>query len=217
MSQSLAPIAPVGVYLITPDTSDTPYLLKTTHAALSVGVKWLQYRNKSASVELRLEQARALRALTHQHGARLIVNDEVALAAQVRADGVHLGRDDGAVEAARADLGAEAVIGVSAYDDSARAQAAWLDGASYVAFGAVFESKVKPQAVRAPLTRLSQARRNGMHVVAIGGIRLENIALVGAAGAHAAALICAVYDAPDPGAAAQQLLAEFIRGAKDFS
>ncbi len=217
MPQSVVHVAPVGVYLLTPDTSDTPRLLEATHAALMAGVRWLQYRNKSACAELKLEQAQALRALTRQHAARLIINDDAELAVRVQADGVHLGRDDGGVQAARERLGADAVVGVSAYDDAARAQAAWQAGATYVAFGAVFESTVKPQAPRAPLTLLSQARRAGLHVVAIGGIDVSNVSRVAAAGAHAAALISALYDAPDPAAAAQQLIAAFVSGAKEFS
>lgn len=216
MSQSVVQVAPEGVYLLTPDTSDTQHLLEATRAALSVGVRWLQYRNKRACAELKLEQAQALRALTRQHAARLIINDDAELAARVQADGVHLGRDDSGVDAARVRLGADAVIGVSAYDDLARAQRAWCCGADYVAFGSMYASVTKPHAVRAPLGLLGQARRSGMRVVAIGGINASNMAAVAAAGAQAAALITDVYDAPDPGAAAQRLIAAFIYGSKEF-
>ena len=226
---SLIPIAaPTGIYLITPDTLDTTALLKATQAALEGGVRWLQYRNKCANAALRLEQAQALRALTRSAGAltrsagvvtrraapHLIINDDPALAVAVQADGVHLGRDDASVAQARALLGAQAVIGVSAYDDAARAQHAAQAGANYVAFGAVFASTVKPQAVHAPLALLTQARQAGLHVVAIGGIQESNLAQVVAAGAHAAALITAVYDAPDPRAAAKHLVQQFEQAQK---
>ena len=219
---SLIPIAaPTGIYLITPDTLDTTALLKATQAALEGGVRWLQYRNKCANAALRLEQAQALRALTrsagalmHPAAAHLIINDDPALAVAVQADGVHLGRDDASVAQARALLGAQAVIGVSAYDDAARAQHAAQAGANYVAFGAVFASTVKPQAVHAPLALLTQARQAGLHVVAIGGIQESNLAQVVAAGAHAAALITAVYDAPDPRAAAKHLVQQFEQAQK---
>ena len=123
---------------LTPDTLDTTALLAATQAALAAGIRWLQYRNKLAPAALRRAQASALRELTRMHGARLIVNDDPQLAAEVQADGVHLGRDDGSVAEARAHVGATAVVGVSAYDDFDRAQAAWRAGAVYVAFGSVF-------------------------------------------------------------------------------
>lgn len=204
--------APRGVYLLTPDWSDTRRLLAATAAALAAGVRWLQYRNKRADAATRRMQARALRALTRAHGAKLVVNDDADLALEVHADGVHVGRDDPDPLPRLARAGAAMVVGVSCYDDLARAQAALAAGADYVAFGSVFASPTKPGAVRAPLALLTQARAAGMHVVAIGGIGAENVAQVAAAGAHAAALITAVYDAADPAAAARELIAGFRRG-----
>ncbi|MFZ5538185.1 MAG: thiamine phosphate synthase [Pseudomonadota bacterium] len=204
--------APRGVYLLTPDCSDTRRLLAATAAALAAGVRWLQYRNKRADVATRVAQARALRELTRAHGAKLVVNDDVNLALDVHADGVHVGRDDPDPHARLARAGAALVVGVSCYDDLARAQAALSAGADYVAFGSVFASPTKPGAVRAPLALLTKARAAGMHVVAIGGIGAENIAQVAAAGAHAAALITAVYDAADPAAAARELISRFRTG-----
>lgn len=201
-----------GVYLLSPDWDDDARLLAATAAALAAGVPVLQYRHKTASTAVRQRQAAALRALTRGHGALLIVNDDARLAAAVGADGVHLGRDDGAVAAARALLPAGSLIGVSCYDDWARAERAAAEGADYVAFGSVFASRVKPAAVRAPLALFGRARAAGLHAVAIGGIDAGNIAQVAAAGAQAAALISAVYDAPDPGAAARRLSDEFQQG-----
>ncbi|GMV59400.1 MAG: thiamine-phosphate synthase [Betaproteobacteria bacterium] len=204
--------APRGVYLLTPDWTDTPRLLATTAAALAAGVRWLQYRNKSADAATRRAQALALRELTLAHGAKLVVNDDIGLAIEAHADGVHVGRDDPDPRPRLAREGVAMVVGVSCYDDFARAQAAVAAGADYVAFGAVFASPTKPAAVRAPLALLSKARAAGMHAVAIGGIGADNIAQVAAAGAHAAALITAVYDAADPGAAARELISKFKAG-----
>lgn len=202
-----------GVYLLTPDLEDIDTLLSATDAALAAGVRWVQYRHKRAAPGTRLAQARALRRLTRQHDARLIINDNVGLAQAVAADGVHLGRDDASVAEARQALGPAAVIGASAYNDSARAQALDAAGANYVAFGALFASRTKPAAVAAPLSLLGAARAQGLIVVGIGGINLDNIEQVAAAGAHAAALITSVYDASDPGRAAAALIAAFARGA----
>lgn len=207
---------PRGVYLLTPDWVDGARLLEATAAALAAGVRWLQYRNKHADAATRRAQAAALRELTRAHGAKLVVNDDVDLAIAVHADGVHVGRDDPDPRPRLARAGVRVLIGVSCYDDFARAQAAIAAGADYVAFGSVFASSTKPAAVRAPLALLSRARAAGMHVVAIGGIAADNIAQVAAVGAHAAALITAVYDAADPGAAARTLISNFKSGQDEY-
>src|SRR6185312_14152545 len=111
-----------------------------------------------------------LKQLCDTHAVPLIVNDDVALAFAVGAAGVHLGRDDDDVAAARAALGAGAIIGVSCYDSLERARAAAAAGADYVAFGAFFPSPTKPQAVRASLDLLRQSATLGVPRVAIGGI-----------------------------------------------
>jgi thiamine-phosphate pyrophosphorylase len=209
-------IKPLGVYLLTPDWSDTARLLEVSAVALKNGVRWLQYRNKRADLMLRRRQASALRELTLTHGARLVINDDVNLAIDVRADGVHVGRDD---PDPRLKLGRERVrmlIGVSCYDDFERAQRARRDGADYVAFGSIFASVIKPDAVRAPLALLARARADGMHVVAIGGIDAGNIGAVAAGGSHAAALISAVFDAADPAAAADELVSNFEQGRQQY-
>jgi thiamine-phosphate pyrophosphorylase len=208
--------APRGVYLLTPDWDDTDRLLEATAAALVAGVRWLQYRNKRADAATRRAQAAALRELARAHGARLVVNDDVALAIEARADGVHVGRDDPDPRPQLARAAIAMLVGVSCYDDFARAQAALAAGAGYVAFGSVFASPTKPAAVRAPLALLAKARAAGMHVVAIGGIGADNIAQVAAAGAHAAALITAIYDAADPGAAARTLISNFKSGEDEY-
>ena len=203
---------PAGVYLLTPDWSDTARLLEVTAAALASGVRWLQYRNKRANPALRRAQAQALRELTLTCGARLVVNDDVDLAIGALADGVHVGRAD---PDPRQQLAREAIrmlVGVSCYDDFERAVQAQRAGADYVAFGSMFASATKPAAVRAPLALLARARADGMHVVAIGGIDASNIALAASKGAHAAALITAIYDATDPAAAAHELIGRFEQG-----
>jgi thiamine-phosphate pyrophosphorylase len=204
--------APAGVYALTPDWNDTAYLLDQTEQALRGGVRWLQYRNKRADAALRMKQAVALRELTWKQGAALVVNDDAELAVAVRADGVHIGRDDLLPDDTSHH---RLVVGVSCYDQIDLARRAWREQAQYVAFGAVFASPTKPAAVRAPLELLRQARGEGMHVVAIGGIDAGNIRTVAAHGAHAAALITAIYEAQDPEAAARELVRLFELGRLD--
>lgn len=198
-----------GLYAITPDWPDTRRLLAATEAILSGGCRILQYRNKVASDCHRQEQAVALRGLTRRFGALLIINDDVDLALFSEADGVHLGEDDGELAAARARLGSAGIIGASCYqslDRSRRlAKSAARAGADYLAFGSFFASPTKPQARRADMGLLAAAREEtGLPVCAIGGITLDNAAPLLAAGADMLAVITALYEAADPGQAAEQ-------------
>jgi len=204
-----------GVYLLTPDAVGAAFdhVLTVVDAALAAGVKVVQYRNKLADEGERERQARALVQLVQSAGALAIVNDRTALAAAVGADGVHLGRDDGEVREARRAM-PDALLGVSCYDDLARAEQAVTDGADAIAFGSMFPSSTKPGAVRASLEllRTARARWPTRRVIAIGGIDGGNIHEVAEAGAHAAALISAVFDAGDPHRAAAELVHLFNEG-----
>ncbi|TAJ77274.1 MAG: thiamine phosphate synthase [Gallionellaceae bacterium] len=194
-----------GLYAITPDSADTPELLRKVRLALQGGARVLQYRNKAADATLHLQQAQALRQLTREFDATFIVNDDAQLAAQVDADGVHLGGEDGSVAAARKLLGPRKLIGVSCYNRKQLAREAVQAGADYVAFGAFFPSGVKPAAVRAEPELLQWAHRElGVSLVAIGGITQANGAALVRAGADALAVISAVFDAADIRSAAQE-------------
>ncbi|MBB5207556.1 thiamine phosphate synthase [Chiayiivirga flava] len=189
-----------GLYLLTPDEDDTARLLRRVASALHGGVAWLQYRNKAADAALRAQQAHALAALCARFDVPLLINDDVALALQLRA-GVHLGEHDGDIAAARSALGPDALIGASCYDDAALATRAVEAGASYVAFGAFFASSTKPHARRASLSLLRGAATLGVPRVAIGGITPDNGRSLVDAGADLLAVISGVFDAPDPAAA----------------
>ncbi|MDQ7988978.1 MAG: thiamine phosphate synthase [Candidatus Dactylopiibacterium sp.] len=197
-----------GLYLVTPDWDDTARLLAVSRAAIEGGAVMLQYRHKTASDALRAEQARALRALTHELGCAFIVNDSLALALAAGADGVHLGRDDGDVAQARARAGRALTIGVSCYADFARARAAHAAGADYVAFGAMFASPTKPLAPPAPASLIARARHElGARVTCIGGITAANAAALVEAGADWVAVISDIYQAADPRAQAARVAA----------
>lgn len=197
-----------GLYLITPDETDGARLLARV-APLLPFAACLQYRNKRADAAQRERQAFDLRVLCRDAGLPLIVNDDVALAARIGADGVHLGEHDGDVSEARARLGHNAIIGVSCYDDILRAEAAARAGADYIAFGAFFPSPTKPHARRASLALLQAAAGLGLSRVAIGGVTPDNARPLVAAGADLIAVISGVFDAPDPVAAARACRACF--------
>ena len=185
-----------GLYAITPDVCSTEALVQMVRQALEGGAAFVQYRNKNAGAELRREQAQALLRITRPHRVPLIINDDVGLAAGLDADGVHLGRDDGDVAAARRMLPGK-MLGVSCYADLDNARAALEEGADHVAFGSVFSSSTKPDAVRAPLDLFRRARSLSAPVVVIGGITLANAQIAIEAGADCLAVISDLFGAPD--------------------
>jgi len=201
-----------GLYAITPDCLDTVNLLHRTRLVLSGGARVLQYRNKLADAALRLKQATALRELTHEFSATFIVNDDAQLAARIDADGVHLGKSDDELITARDRLGNHKIIGISCYNHLSLAREAIAGGADYVAFGAFFPSKVKPDAVNADIELLLRARSEiAVPLVAIGGITVQNAAKLISSGADALAVISALFDAADIQASAQNFSKLFIQ------
>src|SRR5512145_2352415 len=135
-----------GFYAITPECADGRHLLAQVEAALAGGCRLLQYRDKLSDMPERVARASALRQLTRRFGARLLINDDLALAMLIGADGVHLGQEDGNLVAARAILGPTRLLGASCYADFVCARQAVAAGADYVAFGAVYPSPTKPHA-----------------------------------------------------------------------
>lgn len=200
-----------GLYAVTPDETDDERLVALAAQVLAGRPALLQYRNKRAAAAQRRTQAAALRELCRAAGVPLIINDDLALALEVGADGVHLGRDDGDPAAARRALGNGCILGVTCYADLARARAGAAAGVDYVAFGAMFPSSTKPSAPPAPFALLGQAKAElGLPVAAIGGITLDNAAEVVAAGADLIAVIGDVFAAPDPAARAAAYRALFV-------
>lgn len=187
-----------GLYAVTPDDPLLPRLSALVGAALAGGVRVVQYRNKVAPPPLFRAQAAELLRICRAAGALLIVNDNPEIAADIGADGVHVGREDGGAARARAIVGPDRIVGVSCYDDLAIAERAVAEGADYVAFGAMFPSSVKPGAVAAPLSLLGAAKtRFDVPVCGIGGINTGNVGALIEAGADMAAVITDLFDAPD--------------------
>jgi len=186
-------------------------LEQSVAAALAGGARIVQYRDKSTDHRRRFDEAMLLSGLCGAHGALFIVNDDARLARAVAASGVHLGQDDMTVQQARRLLGEHAIIGISCYDRFSLAREAALAGADYVAFGSVFASPVKPDAVRAPLELFTRARDElAIPACAIGGIDQGNIRSVVKAGAAMAAVISAVFASPDVTGTTRELNRAFL-------
>jgi thiamine-phosphate pyrophosphorylase len=196
-----------GLYAVTDPELITPDdLVAQVEAAIAGGATLVQYRDKTATAPQRLTRARAILTLCRARQVPLIINDDLALAIAIGADGVHLGRDDALLAAARQALGPHAIIGVSCYNDLPRAITAAAAGADYVAFGKFFASRTKPAAIQADVDTLRRAKHClNIPVAAIGGITADNGNALITAGADMLAVIHSVFGQADVTAAARSI------------
>ena len=196
-----------GLYAITQTKNKSAEtIINEVEAVIRGGAVIVQYRDKNPVDSFFL--ASELVKICHRNNVPLIINDDVELAARVGADGVHIGKEDGAIAQARKHLGHEAIIGVSCYDFVERALDAQGQGATYIAFGRFFPSASKPLAAPAKIETLQQAKLAlKIPIVAIGGILPENGAQLLAAGADLLAVIGGLFDSqPEQSARAYQAL-----------
>ncbi|GAC1344789.1 MAG: thiamine phosphate synthase [Ktedonobacteraceae bacterium] len=181
-------------------------MLSVAVAALDGGATVIQLRDKTASTRMLIEEGLALRALTRERGALLIVNDRIDVALAVEADGAHVGQDDMPADLARRLLGPNRILGVSVANMK-EADAAVAGGADYLGVGPIFPSLGKADA--GPSTGVQLLTELTGHsatlLVAIGGITAENAMETVRAGACGVAVITAVVNAEDISAASRQL------------
>jgi thiamine-phosphate pyrophosphorylase len=196
-----------GLYAITdPQLCPDERLPAQVEQALEGGCRLLQFRDKRPDQAVRRRLAERLLESCRHHQALLIVNDDVQLARDIGADGVHLGKHDADPAQARSRLGNSAIIGVSCYNRLDLALEAAARGVDYLAFGRFFPSRSKPHAVQAEPHLLRQARAAiDLPLVAIGGITPENGAPLIAAGADMLAVIHGVFGQPDVRTASRRL------------
>lgn len=180
-----------GLYGITVDNDLNVEV--NVQAALDGGAKIIQFRDKS-KLPNREQVADNIASLCRQYDALYIINDDLELAKQVNADGVHLGRDDLDIKAAKKVIG-DKIIGVSCYNTLELAVEAEQLGADYVAFGRFFPSVTKPDAVTANIELLREARNQlSLPIVAIGGITTANAESLIQAGANSVAVIDGLFN-----------------------
>jgi thiamine-phosphate pyrophosphorylase len=194
------------LYVITGDHGGEVDTARIVEAALDGGANVIQLRKKTMPMLEQYRLAQALRILTREHEALLIINDHADLAIAADADGVHLGQDDLPPDAVRALPGFDGrLIGRSTHS-LAQAQLAVHEGVDYVAVGPVYPTPTKegrPAVGTALVSRVAGVMDRPF--VAVGGIDHDNAASVVGAGARAIAVVRAVYDAPDPAEAARRL------------
>jgi thiamine-phosphate pyrophosphorylase len=196
-----------GLYAITQTKNKTAdIIINEVIAAIKGGAVVVQFRDKEPLDAIYL--ADQLVKVCHEYKVPLLINDDIELAIKVGADGVHIGREDGAISEARDRLGADAIIGVSCYNFVEQAFDAQEQGATYVAFGRFFPSSSKPLAAPAQLDTLRKAKfLLDIPIVAIGGILPENGGPLLTAGADLLAVIGGLFETqPEQSARAYQAL-----------
>lgn len=199
----MTPALDLSVYLVTdPALCAERGLLETVLAAVQGGASVVQLRDKRAADAPFIEQGRALKAALAGSGVPLIVNDRIEAAVAIGADGVHLGQTDQAIDAARAALGADALVGLSVQSPEHARAAAQLP-IDYVGIGPVFATATKADHAEplgfAGLARVRAATR--LTAVAIGGLAAHDVPGVLDAGCDGLAIVSAICAAPNPAAA----------------
>lgn len=180
---------------------------------LAGGAAMLQLRAKGVSLERIEEVARRVLPLCRAAGVPFIINDHPALAAALRADGVHLGQDDGTLAAARAAIGPGKIIGRSTHS-LAQARAALAEGFDYIGFGPLFPTPTKagrPAIGLADIAAMEREVGSRIPAFCIGGIVPENLSQVLAAGARRVVIVSALLTAPDIAAATRAVVAGLSR------
>ena len=184
-----------GLYAITDEilTPDKD-VFKSAQEALKAGVQILQYRNKSAHDTDVKEICIALQELCREHRALFIIDDRPYLAAEIGADGLHIGKDDMPLSEAR-EIFARGIIGVSCYGSVKKALQAQEQGADYVAFGSFYPSPTKPHSGIVNKNVVTKAKELlEIPVCVIGGINQSNIGEMAALGADMISVVSAVFD-----------------------
>ena len=201
-----------GLYLVTDDRLEPDELLRRLDAALGAGADVVQFRDKRDDLAAVAAVGRLVVERCRAAGALFIMNDHPQLAADLGADGIHVGQDDAPPAEVRAIVGPEQIIGLSVshlHEADAAAQNPALD---YIGFGALFGTPTKPDAEPAGPDMLAEARKRvSFPIVGIGGITAENLDAAFAAGADSVAVVSAVFSAPDPARATRDLLAAIER------
>ena len=180
-------------------------LAECVRQAIAGGATFVQLREKDAPKEEILALARELVEICREAGVPFVVDDDVDVALEVGADGVHVGQDDMACENARAILGPDAIIGVSAQTVE-QALAAQQAGADYLGVGALIPTPTKPDAVDVTFDELRAiCDVVDIPVVGIGGLNAKTVSQLAGSGVDGAAVVSAIFAADDCEAAAAEL------------
>ncbi len=204
---NLERLATAQLYVLVDGGPSAEVFAQRITALVEAGVSILQLRDKTLTDRELVARARVLRERTRDSATLFVMNDRPDLAVLAGADGVHVGQEELTVKDARRILGPRRLVGVSTHSVE-QARAAVLDGADYIGVGPTFPSSTKPFAeFPGPELLLAVNGEIRLPAFAIGGITVENLSQVLAAGVKRIAVSGAVTAAADPMAAAQRLLA----------
>ncbi len=181
-------------------------LAKQVEECIKAGATFIQLREKNLPFTGFVKAAKEIKAVTDRYGVPFVINDDVEVALEADADGVHIGQGDEDIITVREKLGSHKIIGLSAHnvEEAKKAQAM---GADYIGVGAVFGTATKTDATPVPFDTLrSICKAVRIPVVAIGGISKENIHKLAGSGIDGVAVISAIFAQPDIGRATSELL-----------
>jgi thiamine-phosphate pyrophosphorylase len=168
-----------------------------TRAMIEGNVDLIQLRGKKQSLAELVDLAAELEEITSAYGIPLIVNDHAEIAAQVPVAGVHVGQDDDSIAHARKKAGRNVLIGKSTHSLE-QAIAAQKEGADYIGFGPIFATPTKPDYQAIGLTGIKRVHNEvSIPIFCIGGIKIDNLGQVMAAGAKRVAIVSGLLKAPD--------------------
>ena len=176
---------------------------QAVEAAIEGGVTMVQLREKDMDPTVLKAVAIDVMTVCRRLGVPFLVDDDVWLAKEIGADGVHVGQDDMPADEARRILGPDAIIGVTAKTIE-QAQKAQADGADYLGSGAMFVTSTKPEARPMTCETLREITKSvSIPVCAIGGIKAENVGMLAGTGIAGVAVAGGIFDEPDTRAAAK--------------
>ena len=183
---------------------DSADISRVAEAMIKGGVDLIQLRGKKQSIDELVDLAAELHELTTRSFAPLLVNDHAEIARRVPVEGVHVGQDDDSIEVVRRKAGRAVVVGKSTHSLE-QARAAQREGADYVGFGPIFATPTKPDYRPIGLKDIKQAHLDvNLPIFCIGGIKIDNLKQVIAAGARSVAIVSGLLKAPDLAAYARE-------------
>ena len=195
------------LYAVTDRTwADDVTLMEQVKQALDGGITFLQLREKKLSEEEFIKEAQEMKKLAQEYKIPFVINDNIKVALEVDADGVHIGQDDMSVQEARKLLGEDKIIGVSAHNvkEAVKAQ---KGGADYLGVGAVCATSTKKDANVVSKEEIKKIKEAvDIPIVAIGGIKQDNIKTLQGTGGDGVAVVSAIFAAKDITKAAKELL-----------
>ena len=192
---SLIPLKKL-VYLISPNKINKKFYIDLDSVLSYGNVKFFQLRLKKISKSNLLKIAKKIRKITFRHKVKFILNDDFILASKAKADGCHMGQQDGSIKIAKKKL-KKKILGITCHNSKTLAKKAIKDKASYLAFGSFFKSRLKPNARKASLNVLRWAKKNiKKPIVVIGGINNLNYKRLIKSGAKYIALSSFIWDNP---------------------